>query len=271
MSMLVGAARLAVAALLGTSLVFAAVRGGNEDAITAVAKVPPGKVAAKNANETEKESPNPKLKKQLDTGLVTALYRVGLQPSHLTAGGVSANDTTSVVAAVKTWLSNNPSALSDADTRMFNAVTNRDKLVRKVVSGLASEDEVAQCQSAKTEFTNADAARNATLSAAFDAGTAGLTSDQKTLLSRIQVNSLAWELPLELCAVDRTEADWVHVRDALTNERISAKLGVDPDADDQSYLSTVRSDSTVSTAKSNLDTHLGDVQSAWETAAAAGG
>jgi hypothetical protein len=266
MSMLVGAARLAVAALLGTSLVFAAVRGGKEDAKSGDAKAPPPKPAARNANEAGTGKPGRKT--QLDQDLVTALYRVGMQPENLAAGGVSANDTTTVVGNVKTWLGQNSTALADADTRMFNAVTNRDKLVRKVVSGLASQDEVAQCQTAKTEFTNATSNRQSVLDACFAAGAASLTSDQATLLSKMRVNQPTWELPLELCVVDRAEADWVHIGDALSNERVSAKEGVDPDPDEQSYLSNVRADTTVSTAKSNLDAHLGDVRTAWETAAA---
>ena len=205
---------------------------------------------------------------RLDPELATALYRVGLQPENLTASGVASGVTDDVVVGVKTWLGQNTRALGDADQAYFDAITKRDQLVRLVQSGLASPEQIAECQVAKTDFDTKDAARKALLDTVFNAGTAPLLSGQKTQLARLRVNQSAWNVPLEYLVLDRTQEDWVHVRQALANERISARYGEDPDPDDQAYLATVRADPTVSTAKVNLDTNLGAVKAAWEQAAA---
>jgi hypothetical protein len=65
----------------------------------------------------------------------------------------------------------------------------------------------------------------------------------------------------------RSEADWVALRDALDNERVSLKLGEDPDQASQALLATVRADPAIAAAKTNLDTKLGAVTAAWEAAA----
>src|SRR5262245_7730230 len=97
--------------------------------------------AAAPANAGANPAP-PKKKKSLDQELVTALYRVGLQSEGLAAAGVSAQAVSAVVSGVKTWRGQNPTAVSDADTRLANAAISRDALLRKVQSGLGSKDDV---------------------------------------------------------------------------------------------------------------------------------
>src|SRR5262245_8051939 len=223
----------------------------------------PGAGPAAVVNPPKNEPP------RLDPELATALYRVGLQPENLTAAGVPSTLADDVVIGVKIWLAQNTKALGDADQAFFDAITKRDQLVRLVQSGLASPDEIADCQVAKTDFDTKDLARKALLDVVFDAGTAPIVSEQKTLLSRFRVNQAAWSVPLEYMVLDRPQEEWVQVRQALANERISARYGEDPDPDDQAYLATVRADPAVSTAKVNLDTNLAAVKAAWEQAAAA--
>ena len=76
----------------------------------------------------------------------------------------------------------------------------------------------------------------------------------------------SWELPTEYLAENRTEAEWVALRDALAVERINANHGEPFPSSVQSYLSTIRAGSKVSTAKVNLDTYLASVQTAWNAA-----
>ena len=66
--------------------------------------------------------------------------------------------------------------------------------------------------------------------------------------------------------VDRTEVQWVQLRDYLANERIAEKLGEEPDANAQAALAQIRNNLAVSTAKANLDANLAVVELAWAQA-----
>jgi len=224
---------------------------------------------AANAAAPDAEASPERKKIRLDPELATALYRVGLQPERLAAAGVDATITDDLVVSVKSWLAEHPTALSQADEALFQATKTRDRLVRKVRSGLASQEEVAACQAVLADSDAAAAVRSVQLAAIFNAGTQGLALEQINLLARIHANQLAWELPLEYCVVDRTQQEWVDLRDALSNERISAKLGEEADTDLQALLGTVRASNEVAAAKVCLDTTLGAVKTAWEEAAAA--
>lgn len=265
MSWRVGFAWAALSAAV-VSVAFATVRGSvgeGDDARPPGPAVVPPNGPGELGERSEPGEPPP-----LDPELATALYRVGLQPENLAAAGVSATLADDVVAGVKVWLAQNPAGLPQTDERYFQAVTSRDALVRKVRSGLASTQEIVEGQDASGEFDAAEGARKQVLEALFTAGTVVLSTDQVAALSRIRVNQAAWNVPLQYLVVDRTQEEWVHVRAALANERISAKDGEDPDAEDQSYLAEVRADSAVAAAKTSLDTNLGAVKSAWEAAAA---
>jgi len=110
--------------------------GGNDAA-------PAGVGGAKAANAPAKKKPP-----TLDANLVTALYRAGLQPEDLAAAGVSAESTTTLVGNVRTWLAQNASTLSNADSRLGSAVPAKESLWRKVQSGLASHDDVTALDAA---------------------------------------------------------------------------------------------------------------------------
>lgn len=253
--------------ILGGGVAFATVRTGIGDRGASDASAA-AMVAAAGPKDAAALERGEKKKIRLDPELATALYRVGLQPERLAAAGVEAAVTDDVVVNVKSWLAEHPTSLIAADEALLEATKARDALFRKVRAGLASSEEVAGCQAAKATFDRATVARTALLDAAFAAGTRGLPKDQVDLLSRIQVNSAAWNIPLEYLVVDRTQEEWVRLRTALVNERISAEFGDAPDSDDQAYLATIRALFEVATVNVNLDTNLGAITDAWEEAAA---
>jgi hypothetical protein len=204
---------------------------------------------------------------QLDPVLGPMLIRAGLAPENLAAAGVSSALADDVVIAVETWLGQNASTLSNSDARCFAAVTDRDALVRKVRSGLASGQEVADCPAACSEHDAAIAERTQILDTIRAAGCDVVTVEIENRLARLRVNAAAWNIPPEYLVTDRTQEEWVALRAALANERISAKYGEDPDPADQVLLATVRAEQEVATAKVNLDTNLAAVKAAWEEAA----
>ncbi|MEW6743198.1 MAG: hypothetical protein AB1486_10615 [Planctomycetota bacterium] len=204
------------------------------------------------------------------TDLGTALSRVALCPEELTAAGVSAGAVADVVAGVADYLSAYPTALAQADQDCFSAKNDADRLSRLVQSGLASPSEVTAWQQALADLASAESAGQAVLDGLFACGTAGLTSTQQEILGRLHDNGAAWELPLEFLVIDRSQAEWLRLRAALSNQHIAPKQGEDPDAADQSYLSDCRSDDAVAAAITRLDRNLAGVRAVWEDAVAGG-
>ena len=202
-----------------------------------------------------------------DPDLVEALLRSGLDADALAAAGVTADaDATEVVDDVKAHLVTGLTDLRDADSDYATQRNLVDSLRRKVRSGLASQEEITQLATAKTDLATATSDRETALDAIFDAGTADLSQSSTDLLETIRGNR-HWKLPLEFLTGDRTEQEWVDLRDALADERISANFeGEEVSAGSASLLSTCRAVQCVSTARSNLDTHCGHIQAAWDSA-----
>lgn len=197
--------------------------------------------------------------------LRVALLRSGLGAEALAAAGLSAQETSSVVSAFSSAMSSQPGALEQADASYASARASKDALERKVRSGLATEQEVADLASATTALTSADASRAHVLDGWFHAATTNLAAGKVTALSTIQANA-SWKLPTQYLVKDRDQAEWVAIRKALNNERICAKYEDEPNSDMQAALSSWRADANVAAAKSALDTNLSAVQSAWDSA-----
>ncbi|MEW6742606.1 MAG: hypothetical protein AB1486_07590 [Planctomycetota bacterium] len=203
--------------------------------------------------------------------LGTALLRVGLSAAELTTAGVSEAAVGAVVAGVEGYLLDHPTALAQADQGCFSAKNDADRLGALVRSGLASPGEVTACQQALADLASAESARQAVLDALLAAGAAELTDTQQQTLARLRANGAAWEsLPLPFLVLDRSQTEWVRLRAALANERIAAKNSEEPDAGDQTYLSTCRADDAVAAATTRLETNLVAVQAAWEDAVTGG-
>jgi hypothetical protein len=84
----------------------------------------------------------------------------------------------------------------------------------------------------------------------------------------MQANRAAWPLPIEFLSINRTQAQWIALREALAQEHIAAKRGQELDAQVQSYLAIARSDTTVASVVSNTVANLPTVQATWDSAMA---
>ncbi len=197
--------------------------------------------------------------------LDVALTRAGLDPRTLAAAGVSGAQVSALTAAAAAHIAQAPDALRSADQAYAQARVEHDALERKVASGLASSGEIASLASARAALDSARALRVSRLSALYEAGASVLSSEQRTRLSTLRANA-GKPGPIEFKAVERTEAEWLSLRKALANERISAQCGDQPHAGCQSLLSSARSNASVAAAKSACDTNLAAIQSAWSTA-----
>ena len=198
--------------------------------------------------------------------LKDALTRVKLTPEHLAASQVATGEVSGVVADVETHLAVTLLDLPSADQEYGLAKADCDRLRRKVRSGLATNEEITACQAAIQRLDTAESDLDVVLDAILEAGIADLSAAQKAALRTLRSNRSTWNMPLEFMTVDRTEPEWVRLREALANERICAESGEDPDADEQAHLASCRAEQDVAAAKVHMDTHLSAIQSAWDSA-----
>lgn len=203
--------------------------------------------------------------------LSLALYQVGLDPEALAAAGLSANQTAVLVGAARTYLTDHIGSLRSDEAALDSASAERDRLGFLVQTGRATADDRTAYATTLASASSAQAAFQADLDAVFTAATSGLGSDTTTLLSTIQASRQTWHLAavggrVQYLVAQRSASDWVSLRDALDNARVTARTGEDPDPTLASLLSGVNASSPVSTANANLQANLAAVQSAWTSA-----
>ena len=196
-----------------------------------------------------------------------ALIRCGLDAKSIAASGVNSNSIATIVNDLRTYMTDNPALLETADASCASARPQVDSLEHLVQSGQGSEQDASDLVAARTNLANALAARSSVLNDFFTAGTASLNQTQKNLLSKLRSNH-DWEVAMEFQTIDRAEAHWVQLRNALANERIALTENGNPDPDIQALLTQLRADPTVSTAKTNLTNNLASATIAWNNAIA---
>ncbi|MCH8342426.1 MAG: hypothetical protein IH983_00375 [Planctomycetes bacterium] len=197
--------------------------------------------------------------------LAAAMLRIGLGPAQLTAAGGSPSTVATVVGDSLDDMIANPAAIELADAACADLKRQCDGLKRVIQSGQATSEQINAYAVAMTQLSLAEAQRQSVLNGLLTSATASLNASQQNTLAAIRGNR-NWDLPIEFLTVDRTEPQWVQLRDALANERISAKLGQQPDPEAQALLLQLRGNPLVATAKANLDANLAVVTAAWEQA-----
>jgi hypothetical protein len=201
--------------------------------------------------------------------LKAALARCGLGPKVLTAAGVSAQSTTTLVGNVRQYLTDHPDDLGTADADFFAAQGTYDQLLRAVQQGQSSENDRTAFRTAPATLAAAQSARDSALAAVRTAAMANLSQDQQAAINTIRANA-GRSLPVQYLAVTRSEADWVALRDALSNDRQATSDSVDPDATCHQRLLNANAAPATSRAAQNLSQYLADVSNAFNTAVTGG-
>jgi hypothetical protein len=199
------------------------------------------------------------------TDAASTLIRAGLDPDALAAAGVSGNQAAGVVDAFEAAMAADPARLATADAGYASAKAASDQLRRLIQSGRGDQGDVTKYQAAMSSLQTAEASRQSALDDWFDAATTGLTQGQVATLVTIKGNR-DWKLDIEFLTVDRSEPEWVQLRDALAHERVAAKYGESVDPGVQSFLATARSNASVSASKTACAANLSAVTASWEGA-----
>lgn len=202
-----------------------------------------------------------------DVALQTWLARVGISPESMAAAGLTSAEATALVGAIKNHLVTNSSVLASGDAALDVAKKSADALARLVRTGLGTPADIAACAQAQQTLEAAHVARAAALDAMFVAGVQGLPAAKRTVLGNIRANGV-WSLPAEYRVANRTEAQWIALRDAWAAKRTTVAIGGTLDPTSAAILATVDAEAAVSAAKASVQTSLGTIASAWNQAVA---
>lgn len=197
--------------------------------------------------------------------LGSALFMAGIDARALTAVGVSANAVGALIDDVREAHATHGAALLVAEESMAQARVASDALRRKIQGGTASPEDVTAYHAQTQALATATAAKETALAACRAPLEAALDNTQRAQLARLRANA-SWQLPTEYLLVDRTEAQWIALRDALANEKIAPRHGESISQEQASILASARSHADVAAAKTRLSTQLAQVESAMHSA-----
>lgn len=196
--------------------------------------------------------------------LAGALARTGLTPEHLAAAGLSAQQTAGLVAAAEDHLAEAIVGLRSDDSALASAQADHDRLLDLVQSGRGSADDAADLVTARSTLAAARAAVDAELAGLLAAATEGLGQAQTAALAVLRTNA-GRPVPVKYRVVERTDAEWVELRDALAHSRISQRRGEEVCDEAGNCILSADSAPAVAAAGTNLDSNLAAVTAAWDT------
>ena len=194
--------------------------------------------------------------------------RSGLTPKTLSACGMSSGQVSARIGDARSQVVSRYGQIVENQQSLDTATANAQRLRRLVASGAATEQDKTDLATAETTLTTARASLQTELDAIFDAATTGLATDMISKMRRSHTNRSRWGLPAQYCVIDRTDTQWVDLRDAVAGKQIKDRTGRTQDQALIDALATADAHSDVSTAKSNLDSTLSEVTSAFDTAVA---
>jgi hypothetical protein len=197
--------------------------------------------------------------------VATALRRAGLDPHALAAAGLSASQAADVVQRVRQHLVDHPGEVASADETVADLRRASDALKRIIQSGRASHEDMAAYAAAKSQLSLAEMAQETVLNDVFWGGTSQLSTAQREIINRIRGNR-RWSLPVQFAVLDRSESQWVELRDALSAERSAIESDEQPDPEVVTVLQGARSNPAVSVAAGNIDANLDLIRTAWREA-----
>ena len=192
------------------------------------------------------------------------LVRAGLDPRALSVANVAAGQVAALVGGVADCLVQNGLAMEQADRALAAARSSVERLEQRVRMGQATPDELQRLAAARSALTSAQAQVQDHVAAVFAAATAGLAADARNALQVVQRNR-GKGAPLEFALVDRAEADWVGLRDALAARTQAQRSGRDLPANAARIAANATSPAVADAAR-RLRDGLPATQAAWDQA-----
>lgn len=186
--------------------------------------------------------------------VTAAAMRAGLHADSLLAAGVSSASFASIASAVREYLAEHPGQMRTLDSQVDSA--------RRSANTRPSEPPPPQ---GTMTLDQANDARDAFYAAIFDAATTSLSQEQKSML-RSQKQNKGKSVPAKYLVADRSDAEWVALREALTDQRIAARDGREANAEVRQRITAADANAAVAAAGQRLSGDRTTVRTAWTQA-----
>jgi hypothetical protein len=201
----------------------------------------------------------------LDHRQATALLRLSLGPEALASAGLTPLEAKGVIdAGVSAWESFHP-ALSEADAKAAALRGPVEDLARQVRAGKTDAGQVEELATMREALTVALAERKQVLDGFWAAATEGTNQSARASLATLRANA-HWQLPSAYLVVERTQAEWVALRNVLDHHAVCAELGTAPKDSMVYALQTAKANQSVAEALAAAHTYLPAIQAAWDAA-----
>ena len=188
----------------------------------------------------------------------------GVNPESLAAAGVSANTIAAIISGASGYIVPNFNAIKANHDTLGRERKTRDTLQRLVSASRATSQQRTDLATAITNVAAAQATRNAYLAAIRQEIDTNLTPAQIIALNTI-IKNTKWTHPIQYKAANRSEQDWIDLRDCLANIRIANKQGQQPDPAATTFVAAADANAAVSAANSSLN-NLPFIQTQWNNA-----
>jgi hypothetical protein len=198
------------------------------------------------------------------------LSRSGLTPENLAAAGFTAQESSALVSRAADRLQETLSQWRSAQTTLENAQKN---LVNLRPFRQPADPNAAPSSQPTAEAISSAVQTQQTAKAALDGQ---LETTRTFILAQTDAGKVATlnhlrtnanrEVPVQYRVVERTDAQWVQLRDALSSLRLSTKWGSPEDSQARSTVVDADAQAAVASAKGNLENRKPEVQQAMETA-----
>ncbi len=207
----------------------------------------------------------------LDGEIEILLMRLGFSEEAVAAAGISGSQFQALLAASQdatgfgtgAGIASLPAELRDLDNQVAEAKRSMDALRRTVQSGLATEEQIAQLATAKQAHESATAARQTFFDSTCMTLCGLLPAGQSAVLMQICDNK-GRHLPAPYLAEERTQAEWIRIRNAVASKRTHEELGEAVPASALATLAEFDARIPVSTAKASCNAELPGVETTWD-------
>lgn len=195
----------------------------------------------------------------------SALGSLGITPKVLAAADLSAAQVGQLARASAAYLHTNIATFRAARENAYQAGREVDRLRRLIQAGQGTAQDVAALAAAQSSLNSARSQEQTILNAALAEGGEELTPQLFAKVNLFRANKLLWDLPERYLGDNRTDEQWVALRDAIANETIAARLNQEPDPAAHQLVLAAQSTPNSSAAAANL-VHLAEISAAWNVA-----
>jgi hypothetical protein len=202
------------------------------------------------------------------TELYLALHELGLTPENLAAAGVTAQDIGVVIKDVADGLAASPEGITAAKASFAAARRTKEALVRAVQSGQAPPKDLETYAGVLHAYETAEAQLRTVRKDLWTRCIVHLSEQQRRLIETINANAF-WGVSTQYLVVNRTEPQWVRLRDAWAADRFARGQKQETPKEAAAVLTEANGEPAVFIAATNLG-NLAAVRVAWLSATASG-